>query len=215
MGARIRIVAVAAAISFTACSAHDPGVAPREACPGADEYASQLKRVQGRWEVGYADYERGQKPPGRTPIGTLEFSGCRYIFTPRPQAELEERGGLDELARSRRELPFVDAPRGTVELSAVGGRVWRYHGEALVNVTLVPEPPSTPARWLITLAERPQLGEYLFFVRGPEIDFHRWSIHRGEWRRRLGEYLPGSNPDDLPPDVREMMREAYSRSATN
>ncbi len=210
MGARIRIAAIAAMTVTIACSGHDRGVAPKEECPGAEAHAYQLKRIQGSWKVGYADYEKGQKPPGARRIGVLEFSGCRYSFTPRPSAELAEAGALEELALSRRELPFVDAPRGTIELAAPGP--WRYRGQPQVLVTLVPEPIFDSPSWSIELTDRLQAeAEYLFFVPGEKTDFHRWEIERGEWQRQRGEYIPGSDPDNLPPDVAERFRELYER----
>jgi len=193
-----RIVLVAGAILQSACSGHEKGDRTgepviQEECPGARENAWLLKRLQGTWSVGYADYNEGQKPPTAAPIGTLEFNGCRFRFVPLPLAEQKQLDSLANLALARRDLPFIDAPQGTIELDRKIG-VWSYMGQPLGRVTLIPNVPE-PTRWEIAVSEREQEGEYLSMV-PLEANFYRWKVSRGTWRRRPGEFIPSSDPEN-------------------
>ncbi len=169
--------------------------AQEESC-ATTEFKGLLTRIQGRWTVGFSDYEFGQKPKTPRTLGTLEFTGCTYRFTPSAPEEIERIGAAREYALAEREMPILKAPSGVVAFEASPERpAYAAHplGGLLLTDTAASPPPDP---WHVLVYEREQEGEYLFLAPA-EDSFHRWEIHRGEWRRRPGEYVPGSDAEDV------------------
>lgn len=177
-----------------ACSGHRRS-AETDDCASAIRDPALFKRVQGVWAVRFADFERGQKPPGKTLIGALTLAGCRYSFTPAPAVAEVGSFAWREYPVARTALPIVATPHGRLEIldpsAGLGGLALIPDGAA---AGWEDEEMGAPP-WRVTVHQRPQEGEFLYFAPTDQEEAHRWEISRGVFRLRADEYIPSSDPE--------------------